>query len=703
MLLNPYRFMSIISQDSPAKSILNSLISWWDFTETTGSVFYDSHGISPLNISGGTAATLGGTGKNGRGFHIPTAGGFAYASGNANDPFKIQNGQSFTLFAWINIAVDASYGQHMHLMGRADIPDQQSYFLALYGGDTDSLALYTSATGATGISQVAQLNPAGSGWQLVAAGINAETGKTFLIKNGVRTEETFAGPLYGGATSLFSIGRAVSSAGTQSPGYPFPAYGTFDGAGMLNKAITDEEYAVLYNSGNGITYSNLQATLFNGSFDYPKLINQIGGVSSPGTTSHSIPLGDYNAGDLILVFVSGRSTDSTIPLSPAGWFGTINYFNTTVNPGGRGGVLHKVMTSGDGKYVQVTFPDVRTITYTRLRFKAGSFDPDLGYLMQVSAPLFSGVTSAAPSIRPGRYYKSATVVRALLNFSDTEVVEYPYPSGEKVISKFSGSATALNKTYANTEVNVTVPNQIINWPSWKTNKLTEARDVLMLIRGSKPLGHIDPTLLTSFAFTSPNNAVYIGATSNLKVGDLVIAYACSSAGSLSYVRMSANFTSLYSVVNRQIQYRVVTPEDIGTNLDFSFTTAGLHAVHAVRIRAGTYNPAVAPYVSGASSGTSSTSVLVPAGIVYSSYAGRRNLKCVFIDTASATGIPAKANSMDIDLGPFLAGGTLTNSVAASFGFGCFDGTSVPVTNCELSSSSSWDAVTVVVQGIAIPT
>lgn len=263
MLLNPYRYAAGggVSPGAAAQSLLDHLISWWDFEQTTGTTFTDAHGTSPLTIAEvAITAMTSASGKLGRCLDLTGGSGYAYAAGAANDAFKFTTGQSFTLFLWVNAeAVDPGAGVNYHLMGRNFITSNQSYFLAITGSSTDSYVLYKSADGASGSGVTGVVFTPSAGWKLVAAGINAATNNAFIIINGVRTESALGSSALYNATSRFSLGREIGSGGTPSGSYPYHAPVKMDLAGVMNTAITDDEYAVLYNAGGGRTYADVVA------------------------------------------------------------------------------------------------------------------------------------------------------------------------------------------------------------------------------------------------------------------------------------------------------------------------------------------------------------------------------------------------------------------------------------------------------------
>lgn len=262
----------------------------------------------------------------------------------------------------------------------------------------------------------------------------------------------------------------------------------------------------------GVVAANTAWVSVPATYDYPTLLSYDSGSVNTSNTSHAIPLGTYSAGDLVVIFFASRSDNTSSPTLPEGWTGFLNYANTTPTPDGRRGYMYKVMTGSEGISVTLTLPDSRAITYNRLRFKAGSFDSDLGYLLQFAANGASGTSADPADTRWTMYFKTMTVIRNLALFGLGNVITYPFPSGEQDVAAGSGVATTSAKSYVNVGQDQGEPAQPYNWPAWGMDSSSDFHEIGLMLRGSRPLGHVDPRYLVGFAFTSASTSVALGVT-----------------------------------------------------------------------------------------------------------------------------------------------------------------------------------------------
>lgn len=435
--------------------------------------------------------------------------------------------------------------------------------------------------------------------------------------------------------------------------------------------------------------------------DYPKLTDYASGSFNTSNNSHAIPLGTYSAGDLVFIFFASRSDNTSSPTLPAGWTGVLSYANTTPTPDGRRGYMCKVMTGSEGSSVTLTLPDSRAITYNRLCFKAGSYDSDLGYLFQFAANGASGTSADPADTRWTMYFKAMTVIRNLALFGLGNVNAYPFPSGEQSVASGTGVAATSAKSYVNVGQDQGEPAQPYNWAAWGMDSSSAFHEIGVMLRGSRPLGHIDPRYLTGFAFTAASSSVAIGATSNLKVGDMLILVSQARSGFVSSATISGGFTSVYTSGLLQVMYRIVTADDIGPNLTVTYNTADLHAFQILRVRAGTFEAGAVPQMISTATATSNTPT-IGAITADTSYIGKRNLRLLFEGQIATSGTPPTLSSATPTIGPFAMGGSVANSASCGIGYSYFDGNTVPAASGVLTASATWTTFNIILKGLPIP-
>jgi hypothetical protein len=251
MLLNPYRFSVGGGGGNPdAQSILASLISWWDFEETSGGTWSDAHGANPLTSNSVSAMTTA-SGKRGRSTECLSAGEWAE---NADTTKFAFGDESFTVFLWhYPVSSEPSYA---YIAGKyyADSA-RRSYELSRQSSTGNFVVTLSVDGSATTIHQGPSKTATDTAFNLLAFGYNATTDMGFLIVDGARSEFAHAGGMFSASTARFCIGARRSSVG----GTAASGLGRHDSAGVMSSAITDAEFAVLFNAGSGLNYSELAA------------------------------------------------------------------------------------------------------------------------------------------------------------------------------------------------------------------------------------------------------------------------------------------------------------------------------------------------------------------------------------------------------------------------------------------------------------
>ena len=236
--------------DPDAQSVLANLISWWDFEQASGFSFTDSHGSNHLTTQVGVGGISTDSGKVGRSTAFSGSTDFTYMDNSSSFAF---GNESFTVFLWhypvSGEPTTACIASKYFVTG-----DQRSYDLTRSSTGNFAVSLSSDGSSIT-MHQGPAKSPVDTAFNFLAFGYNAATDKGFLIVDGVRSEFTHAGGVYAASTAQFCIGARRSNVNTVA----VVGFGRHDSSGVISTAITDAEYAVLYNAGAGLNYAGLVA------------------------------------------------------------------------------------------------------------------------------------------------------------------------------------------------------------------------------------------------------------------------------------------------------------------------------------------------------------------------------------------------------------------------------------------------------------
>lgn len=433
--------------------------------------------------------------------------------------------------------------------------------------------------------------------------------------------------------------------------------------------------------------------------DYPILLSATSNSINTAATTHSIPLGTYNTGDLLFVFIAGRTDTATNPTIPAGWLGFLNYANTTPAPDGRKGYLYKVMTGTEGSTLSVTLAASQAITYAVLRFKAGSFEADMNYMFQLYSGVNTGTVSTALSPSRFIFFAACTDLRETSIFGTQTVSAYPYPTGTNAEVAGTGVATTAAKTAISVKENTEPFTASSTLPTWTFSTSASYYELDFVLRGSRPLGYIDPRIIRSWLLSTASTATnMVTPFQYAKEGDMIIAASRAETGALTSL---GGFTQFYSSGSVQLLYKVLTAADLTADLGAIYNSSGNHAGLLLRVRAGTFEAGAVPEVASTNSG-STTAVSVPSAVLGAGYSGKRNLAFVFESHVFAASQVYMINPTQYPLGPFQVAAAASNAVGCTGVYGVFDGNTVPGETATLGSAVAWLTQLVVLKGLPIP-
>lgn len=231
---------------NPASEILTALLSWWDFEEADGATTYvDARGY--FNLPAFSSPTTQASGKVGRSLEYAAR---ARLDSTTDARFRYGD-ESFTLFCWYQRETAESAGT---LFGRENPSANYSYAIQVTAAGLAQFVISPSGS-TTGLTTVSSAPADDVAWHFVAAGYDAERDVAFIILDGARVESPHTGGAYAGVIARFGINARYSSGSTSSN----VCETRVDSAGVMGAAISDAQYATLYNAGAGLNYASLLA------------------------------------------------------------------------------------------------------------------------------------------------------------------------------------------------------------------------------------------------------------------------------------------------------------------------------------------------------------------------------------------------------------------------------------------------------------
>jgi hypothetical protein len=221
-------------------SLRTGMIAWWKLDETTGNRL-DSHtNAIPLVPSGPIGAGFA-TGKFSNGATI-------VASGNTNGKLTASDTVAMDLtggYSWAGWVKLTGSGNTVYLTEKSG-----EVIIGLAGGVVTA-QLYNGGSGRSGITSSAQTQVYDGTWHHIVVtlpAVNPQAGEIYVDGIRVTTGTTYAAPGYSGwvnTANALDIGRVNNG------GDPIK---TFDEVSIYGRYLTEEEVAMLYNGGTGITY-----------------------------------------------------------------------------------------------------------------------------------------------------------------------------------------------------------------------------------------------------------------------------------------------------------------------------------------------------------------------------------------------------------------------------------------------------------------
>jgi hypothetical protein len=223
------------SNSSTPSSLLDNLVAWYDFDESSGNAA-DSSGNGKTITNNGSATFVSGKINNATDLEQDSSQYFRRTGDNA-----FSQGGDFTVSVWINPET-AGAPDGGGIASYSTSESEGDWMLAHF--DSSQIGLYARATGDTWKLGTSGANFATtSTWTHVVA--RRSSGTVTLWKNGT---PTMFGAVGGWETQDFVVGCMYI------PDTTWNFDGLIDLLGVWSKALTDSEIGQLHNSGNGLAY-----------------------------------------------------------------------------------------------------------------------------------------------------------------------------------------------------------------------------------------------------------------------------------------------------------------------------------------------------------------------------------------------------------------------------------------------------------------
>ncbi len=309
-------FVLFALSESIAQNLTSGLVSVWEFDETSGTTAYDSHGNNDLLIHGG--ASINQSGVIGTSFTFDGINDYLQTA--SNDLCPVEN---HSISAWIKRNGDGTSLSSSIMAKYWSLVGYRCYWFALISRDYDSYpnALYFNYWDSSNLETPVYYSPETDIWtghwrHVVVTRSGADI-KLYVDGNLVVSATGGNGMMQEQTQTVKNCIGAVSKSNTIPDKF---ANFTFDQVGVWNKALTATEISLLYNSGNGLPYSeweNPTSPLSGGEISPDSLTINTG--ESPETISS---VSDASGGNGTYTYQWQLSTDGSTFSDISGATGT---------------------------------------------------------------------------------------------------------------------------------------------------------------------------------------------------------------------------------------------------------------------------------------------------------------------------------------------------------------------------------------------
>lgn len=229
------------------------LVSYWKMDETSGTR-YDSHGSNDLTDNNTVSYA---TGKQGNCADLEWD-NTEWLSCASNSTLQLSADQDFTISLWVNLENMSGY-TYRPMVTKAIATNSTCEFCIYYyyaGADPNNKFRFQLGNGSTyQLVNETVSNTSNGTWFFLVAWHSKTDDKIYLQVNNDATpaEAAWSNGTYSGGTGELAIGR-FSGNSTTAHHYD----GKIDEVAFWKRLLTSDERTALYNSGNGITYEDLE-------------------------------------------------------------------------------------------------------------------------------------------------------------------------------------------------------------------------------------------------------------------------------------------------------------------------------------------------------------------------------------------------------------------------------------------------------------
>jgi len=238
----------------PQVDLLDSLISVYELNESSGSIAYDSHGSNDMAVTG---ALMNQSGKLGTSYSFDTLNLGDKCS--VNDPFSISD--DLTIACWVNMASLTKTKNNRHcFFGKGSewangYLNQVEYFLSFYSEGGKFRFTVGNEYSLSAVYSRANIWSANTWYHVIGIYNKASDWIYLYVDNYLEADAPHGANNGWGIPNLsYPLQIGASSVITNEGKYYMD--GKIDQCAIWSRCLNSAERAALYNSGNGLSYSN---------------------------------------------------------------------------------------------------------------------------------------------------------------------------------------------------------------------------------------------------------------------------------------------------------------------------------------------------------------------------------------------------------------------------------------------------------------
>ena len=216
------------------------LISIWEMDETSGTTMFDSHGSNDGEIS--ATVTINQTGIINKSYYFDATDDRIIVPHSST----LSPSGDMSFAAWVKgTTVDGAF---IVIMNKDAVTSNRQFTFAIDNYKYPRLYFFSSSGYSGRLSNTKVMD---GNWYYIVATYTASNGLINFYVNGSLANGTQDATTSGGMNS----GTADMWVGYRSYGSATRMYGNYDQLAIWNKLLSTDEISLLYNSGNGLPYS----------------------------------------------------------------------------------------------------------------------------------------------------------------------------------------------------------------------------------------------------------------------------------------------------------------------------------------------------------------------------------------------------------------------------------------------------------------